>query len=205
MSDIPEELRRQVIATVYRRADELDWDGLTQRDRTMWYSRWLDEEPIGGVLTRFMPRERVRGWLKDVPMKHYTRARAGLGPYASLASRRLPGPESIARQVLGPSWSLVEGTLAEKPNRCRVRDGDRHHLMIWGPPANLSALVWAGINAVVDRVPSPVVVVTTPQGQRLTEAEKLRHVTLGRQAGLEVVHTILREVGDGDPSDQREG
>ncbi|MFF8542508.1 hypothetical protein ACF060_19595 [Streptomyces werraensis] len=198
MSDIPEEVRRQVIRAIYRRADQLDWDGLTQSDRTKWYNQWLDEEPIGGVILRYLPRERARGWVKDVPMKHYARARAGLGPYADLACRRLPGPDQIVRQVFGAQWEIIDGTIKEKPNRCRVSDGETVHLMIWGPLNNLSSLIWCGINAVVDRAPTPVIVVTLLQGQRISEGEKARHATLGRQAGLEVVHTVLRQVNDYD-------
>ena len=44
------------------------------------YDRWLDDPAIGGYLTRFLSRERARVWLKDVPMKEYSRARNGIGP-----------------------------------------------------------------------------------------------------------------------------
>ena len=80
MSLLEEQLRRQVIAEIYRRADDLDWDGLSSSDRSTWYVRWLDDPAIGGVLDLYMPRDQARLWIKDVPMKHYARARSGLGP-----------------------------------------------------------------------------------------------------------------------------
>lgn len=200
MSDIPEEVRHEVIREVYRCADGVDWDGLGQAERTGWYNRWLDEQEIGGVILKYMPRERARGWLKDVPMKHYRRARSGLGPYAPLASQRFPGPAAITRQVFGMSWDVVPSSIKEKPNRCKVSDGERQYLMIWGPASQLSALIWAGINAVVDREPLPILVLTSMQGQHLSSGDKSRHVTLGRQAGLDVVHTELREGSWGESS-----
>lgn len=60
MSELPGDLRRTVIAEVYRQADELDWDALPDRRRTEMYDRWLNEPAIGGQLTRFQTRERAR-------------------------------------------------------------------------------------------------------------------------------------------------
>src|SRR5262249_19154231 len=101
---IPEDLRRQVIAEIYKRADDLDWDGRSPSDRSTWYVRWLDAPPIGGPLDPFMPRDQIRMWIKDMPMKHYARARSGIGPYASLVSSHLPGAAQLARLAFGPEW-----------------------------------------------------------------------------------------------------
>jgi hypothetical protein len=192
VSDIPDATRRAVIAEIYRQADRLEWVGLTQQERSTLYSRWLDDPDIGEVLTRHMPRERARLWMKDVPMKEYARARDGVGKYADLATMRLPGPNGIARQAFGDGWVVTEGSVRQKPNRCVIRRGDEWRTMIWGPPANFRDLVWAGINAYVDNHPIPVIVVTTTQGRKLTTGEVARHQALGKQAGLEVRHATLR-------------
>jgi hypothetical protein len=193
MSELPDELRRAVVAEVYRQAGELDWDGLTDKQRSAIYDRWVDHPHIGRELTRFLTRERARVWLKDVPMKEYARARSGIGVYADLATVRLPRPGQIARQVLGGDWDTVDGTIREKPNRCVVTNGHDERLMIWGPPKTLRDLVWAGINSIADdREPTPLLVVATPRGDVLGESEKRRHTRLGQIAGLDVKHTILR-------------
>lgn len=194
MSEIPDLVRRDIIAEVFRRADELDWDGLTQTQRSACYNRWLEDPALGGILTRYIPVERARVWIKDVPMKHYPKARSGIGPYAALTSARFHGPELIASQVFGKQWNTVAGTLRDKPTRCLLSDNNSQVLMIWGEATNLRALVWAGIKATVDGEPTPIIVVTTRQGQRLSEAAKARNVLLGKQAGLEVRHVTLREL-----------
>jgi hypothetical protein len=51
---LPEELRRKVITTIYRRAEALDWDGLAPADRSTWYTRWLDDPDIGRALEPFL-------------------------------------------------------------------------------------------------------------------------------------------------------
>ncbi|GAA1290493.1 hypothetical protein Psi02_15250 [Planotetraspora silvatica] len=195
MSELPEPLRRRVIIEIYRQAAELDWDGLTDRQRTEHYNRWLDDLDIGGELARYLHRDKIRYWLKDVPMKEYARARSGIGPLADLVSVRLPGPDQIVKQVIGPDWSAVDGSVREKPNRCLVTNGWEQRLMIWGPPKALRDLVWAGINSVVDDLePTPLLVIASPRGLELDPGEKRRHVLLGDVAGLEVLHTVLRVI-----------
>jgi hypothetical protein len=192
MSELPDALRREVVAEAYRQAGELDWDGLTDKQRSATYDRWLDDPGIGHQLTRFLSRERARVWLKDVPMKEYARARNGIGVYSDLVTVRLPSPGRIARQVLGEGWDLVEATIREKPNRCLISSGGEERLMIWGPPKTFRDMIWAGINALADGLATPLLVVATPQGHVLDEGEKRRHIQLGRLAGLDVRHTALR-------------
>jgi hypothetical protein len=193
MSDLETAFRRTIVAEVYRQAADLDWDGLTGKQRTAAYDRWLDDPAIGGELTRFLPRERARVWLKDVPMKEYTRARSGIGYFADLVTVRFPGPEQIARQVLGAGWTALDGTIREKPNRCVISDGQTRRLLIWGPPRTLRDLVWAGISAVVDgNDPVPLIVVAAVRGEAPEPADMRRHIRIGQTAGLEVCHTTLR-------------
>src|SRR5580692_9051203 len=156
MSELPEDLRRDVVAEVYRQAGELDWEGLTDKRRSVMYNRWLDDPAVGGYLTRFLSRERARVWLKDVPMKEYSRARNGIGSFSDLVTSRLPGPEQIARQVLGDGWQSIKGTIREKPNRCIISNGREDRLMMWGPPKTLRDIMWAGINALADGQPRPI-------------------------------------------------
>jgi hypothetical protein len=192
MSELPDTLRREVVAETYRQAGEMDWEGLTDKQRSVIYNRWLDDPDIGGQLTRFLSRERARVWLKDVPMKEYARARNGIGSYANLVTVRLPSPGQIARQVQSDRWNVVDGTIQEKPNRCLISDGHEERLMMWGPPKTLRDMVWAGINAVADNLPKPLLVVATPQGHVLDDGEKRRHIRLGQLAGLDVRHTVLK-------------
>jgi hypothetical protein len=195
MSDLENALRRAIVAEVYRQAGEMDWDGLTDKQRSAIYDRWLDDPAIGQELTRFQSRERARVWLKDVPMKEYARARNGIGSFADLATIRLPGPGQIAKQVLGYSWDAINDTIRQKPNRCLISDGNNMRLMIWGPPKTLRDLIWAAIVAVADaRDSAPLIVVATPRGETLSQSEKTRHVRIGQVADLDVRHTTLRSV-----------
>jgi len=203
MSLIPEDLRRQVIANIYQRADDLDWDGLSASDRSTWYVRWLDDPAIGGVLDTYMPRDQVRMWIKDVPMKHYARARSGIGPYASLVASHLPSADQLAQLAFGPEWEPFEGTLRDKPNRCIVGDGAHQAQMVWGPTRAFQSLVWASLNAVIDDNPAPVIVLVVRQGERLTDGQMDRHRRIADRIGVEIRHLTVGTVKHHLATDQR--
>jgi hypothetical protein len=107
--------------------------------------------------------------------------------------RRLPDAADVTREGFGGGWRVLPGTLSEKPNRCLITDGSDELLMIWGPPTNFSALLWAAMNAVIDHRPHPVIIVTSRHQHRLGDHEKRRHHELGGRAGIEVRHVTLPE------------
>jgi hypothetical protein len=190
MSEIPTDVREAVIKECYQRAAKLDWEALSNRDRSRTYDTWLDDPTIGRRLTAFLSRERTRVWLKDGPMKEYSRAQAGVGPYSRFATVRVADPDTLAKQALGDQWCAHLDSVRVKPNRVRVTGpAGGTHLMIWGQPQTLRDLIWAGIVAIIDEITDPIIVVTCSRAQRLSATEKRRQVTLARQAGLELIHT----------------
>ncbi|NIY67138.1 hypothetical protein [Streptomyces malaysiensis] len=192
MSEIDEEIRGEVLSEVYRQIEDLDWDGLSARERSRYYERWVNDPLIGDKLARFIPREKVRVWIKDGPVKELPRVRNGIGPNAKYASRRYPTADQIARQVLGSEWRADLDTLDIKPTRCVVKGPGSERLMMWAPTQNLQDLVWAGINAKVDDRPEPLLIIGLTQGQRLDESERARQRLIAGVAGLELTHTTLR-------------
>ncbi|MBV1849358.1 hypothetical protein [Catellatospora tritici] len=188
MARMPEDVRRQVIIELFRRADSLDWDGLQQTDKSVWYARWLDEPEIGGVLEKFMPRDKARIWIKDTPMKHYNRARSGIGPYADLVGSKLPDAPTLVRLAFGEGWTVLPSTLRDKPNRCAIRKNDDLRQILWGGSKSFPSLVWASINAIVDAGPAPVILVVTRQGERLSDGQIARHCQIGELIGVELRH-----------------
>lgn len=143
MSEIDEEIRGEVLSEVYRQIEELDWDGLSSRERSRCYERWVNDPLIGDKLARFIPREKVRVWIKDGPVKELPRVRNGIGPNAKYAFSRYPTADQIARQVLGPDWRADLDTLDIKPTQCVIKGPGSERLMMWAPPQNLQDLVWA--------------------------------------------------------------
>jgi hypothetical protein len=191
MRRMPEDARRKVIVELFRRADQLDWDGLQPAERSTWYARWLDEPDIGGVLDAYMTRDQARLWIKETPMKHYNRARSGIGPYASLVSSRLPDAPRLTRLVFGEPWAVVPKSIRDKPNRCLISDGRQRIGMIWGPPRTFQSLIWAALNAVVDEADQPAILVVSRQGERLTDGQLARHRKMGELLHVSVHHVTV--------------
>ena len=188
MSRMPEDKRRQVIAELYLRADQVDWDGLQPAERSTWYTRWLDDPAIGRVLDSYMTRDQARLWIKDTPMKHYNRARSGIGPYKDLVSSRLPDASKLTRLVFGDEWTIVPDSIREKPNRCKISKNQSRVDIIWGPPRAFQSLIWAAINAVVDATDTPAILVVSRQGERLTDGQLDRHRRMGKLLDVDVHH-----------------
>lgn len=66
---VPEEVRDELRALVRGRAKEAHWDGLLQRRRTILLDSWVTDPAIGGVLDGYMPRSKVRAYIKDVLLR----------------------------------------------------------------------------------------------------------------------------------------
>jgi hypothetical protein len=192
MSRMPDEKRLQVIVELYRRADQVDWDGLQSAERSTWYTRWLDDAEIGGVLDAYMTRDQARLWIKDTPMKHYNRARSGIGPYKELVSSRLPDAPRLTHLVFGDDWTVLPESIRDKPNRCIISNGQRRVDIMWGPPRTFQSLVWAALNAVVDEADEPAILVVSRQGERLTDGQVARHRKMG-----ELLHVAVHHVTTG--------
>ncbi|MBO1031162.1 hypothetical protein IPV09_07410 [Tessaracoccus sp. SD287] len=162
MAKIPGELRREIIAELYRRLDALKWEERAQSERSAIYHRLVDDPVIGGRLAPHLPVDRIRLWIKDGPAKEYRRALEGVGPYAGFTTRRAAGAEGVVQAVLGKDWTVVDGSVGEKPMRCAAEQGDSRRLLVWGPESSLKELFWHAAMHVAEHgdYDTPLIVVT---------------------------------------------
>ena len=76
-----------------------------------------------------MARDQARMWIKDMPMKHYARARSGIGPYASLVASHLPGAGQLSparlRAELGAKRRNCQGQTQPVHRRRRPPPGPK--------------------------------------------------------------------------------
>ena len=115
MQRMPDQIREQVAEKVLARAVAAKWDDLNANERSRLYRVWSEDPEIGGVIARFIPRDGVRVWIKDGPMKEYTRARRGLGPFAGSIPVTTESEERITARLaaqLTQQWS--EGRAARQ-------------------------------------------------------------------------------------------
>jgi hypothetical protein len=72
---VPAGLRSEIQKKIWSKADQLNWLGLPDVEKAVWYSHWSKANDIGGVLAHFMDPRKVRVYIKDSLLKPYHRSR----------------------------------------------------------------------------------------------------------------------------------
>jgi hypothetical protein len=189
MSELPPELRDRVTRKLYASAAQIDWENLSATEKTAQYRRWVADPQIGGELTRFLPEDSARVWIKDGPMKEYARATFGVGSFAHLVDAPRCTPETVVRAVYGNDWQVVEGSIEIKPARCAANGPDGLGLVLWGNAADFKHLIWAALEAAAvadDRSVTIAVVESPARPTPPSERERLR--TIATRCGFTVRH-----------------
>ena len=150
MNEIPTAIREGVIKRLYTDAERLDWENLSVAEKTSQYAIWLEDEDVGGRLLRFRPSEsEVRVWIKDGPMKEYSRALLGVGPCAGYVENPHCTPSSVVRATLGESWEAMPETIEIKPARCRASGPGGESIVLWGKTEDFKFLLFAALEIAV--------------------------------------------------------
>lgn len=195
---IPEDIRDAVLRELYRQVGLLEWDDITTREKTAYYTRWVEDPAIGGELADYYTADGMRVWLKDVPMKEYARALEGVGPYAKYTTKRLSPPSEFIPRVLGADWTMKPGSLGEKPMHCLVTNGSRERYVCWGKPHTFRDLVWAAINKALDAPIRPLVVVCLNEGKQVAPSQQQLHERLVEHCRLDLAY-VRRQLVDNVP------
>jgi hypothetical protein len=111
---LPSRVREELRARLWPIADEIGWANLSPTVKAQYYENWTRDVDIGGVLTRYMDKGKIRVYIKDSLLKDYT--------------RRTLADESRPLRVLG----ITDEQIAErfiKPHGVLLSDG---RLVAWG-------------------------------------------------------------------------
>ncbi|MCP2169146.1 hypothetical protein [Goodfellowiella coeruleoviolacea] len=189
---IPKEVRESVIRELYRQVGSLDWEGISSRERTAYYTRWVEDEAIGGELADYYTAEGMRVWLKDGPLKEYARALENFGSYAMYATKRLSPADEFIVELLGDRWRIKPGSIQEKPMHCVVTDGTRERYVCWGRPRTFRDLLWAAVNNAVTAPSKPLIVVYLTDEAVVEEKQKRQHELIAKHCSLDLAYVRRR-------------
>lgn len=184
MSKIPKHVREEVAREVYKRASAIGWEDLTLQERTRQYEAWANDDAIGKRIAQYVSPEKVRVWIKDGPMKEYSRARRGLGAYASHMKSAKPTESVIVGRLYGDKWFVKEGSVGVKPANFVATDGSREERLFWGAPSQLKHLVWAWL---VDEESAVRRIVVVGSAEAPLTVDWRRHcMSVSRRIGAEI-------------------
>lgn len=189
---MPKDIREAVIRELYRQVGSLDWEGVSIRSRTAYYTRWVEDEAIGGELADYYTAEGMRVWLKDGPLKEYARALENFGSYAIYATKRLSPADEFVAQVLGDSWKIKTGSTREKPMHCVATDGTLERYVCWGRPRAFRDLLWAAVNNAVSARLKPLIVVYVTDDSVVEEPLKRKHELIAKHCSLDLAYVRRR-------------
>lgn len=189
---VPKEVELKLVARLYADAASLDWASLPPQERSTQYSTWVVEPGVGGRLREYLSDSDARVWIKDGPMKEWSRALSGVGKYAHLIDESDGVPAKLVRKALGEGWTVDGESIQPKPLRLVARRGDDEAVVTWGNPRDLKHLVWAALSASAEGDIRDWTLCLIETFTRPTPTnEKKAHQRLATRCGLEIKHVAL--------------
>jgi hypothetical protein len=123
---VPTKIRDALKERLWSLAAKVDWLNLSQRDKARYYGEWTADAEIGGVLSHYIDRARIRVYLKDTLLKPY--------------QREASSDRSRPLAVLGysPPFEIIQSWI--KPHGCRLSNGT---IVSWGRADDWKAVLMA--------------------------------------------------------------
>jgi hypothetical protein len=122
---LPANVRTQVRDRLWAWADELGWAALPATQRAVQYALWTDAPEIGGVLNRYMPKGKVRVYIKDTLLKDYSRTHLGGKDLPLRVLRIDPGTLAVEEFIKPHGRVLSDGRVV-----CWARAADWRHVLL---------------------------------------------------------------------------
>lgn len=186
---IPKEIESQVVSKLYADANAVDWAHLTPQQHSAQYTKWVQDPEVGGRLVEYLTAENARVWIKDGPMKEWSRSLSGVGKYANLVEGSDDTQAKLVRKALGAGWESHPDSLRVKPLRLLATKGEEEIILTWAPASGLKHLVWAALSASAEGDARRWVLCVVGTFTKPTPAnEKQAHQRLAQRCNLQLVH-----------------
>jgi len=170
---IPNEPRKRIFTAVYKKADECGYMECSRIKSGEFMDSLVDEPDIGVKLTEYMPKERVRTYIKDTILNRYTKAKKE----EMLKSLT---PEATVKKLYGVDTVFVDKIFA-KGNRLDIMRAENGSIYIvssgttlkWETALKKALLIVADRDSLkVNGTPPSICLKLSTGGEALTEADK---------------------------------
>lgn len=111
---LPKEIERNVKEAIFQKADKIDYLSCGRADSGRFMSDLVDDPKIGGILKEYIPKEKIRTYIKD----------AGLHAYAESRKNELlesTSPEIIIQRIYQKDASIIQSCTGKNAGVCVLR------------------------------------------------------------------------------------
>lgn len=123
---IPDAAFKRMKNRLWAAADGMNWQTLSDQDKSVLYEQWIRDREVGGVLSRYLDTGNIRVYIKDTIMKPYGRDR--IKDFAPIA------------QLLSLDSAVEVTDTYIKPHGKRLADGK---VICWGLARDWKAIILA--------------------------------------------------------------
>ena len=186
---IPKEVETKVVTKLYADAKKLDWGGCTPQQHSAQYAKWVSDPEVGGRLLEYLSTGDTRVWIKDGPMKEWSRAASGVGKFAGLVEGAQDTTTRLVQKALGDGWTVDNDTLRVKPLRVTAHKEEVETVLAWAPANGLKHLVWSALTASAEGDAREWILCVVETFTKPTPSnEKQAQLRLAKRCGLRLVH-----------------
>lgn len=172
-NSMPIEVRERIFQAVYRKADEFGYMACDRVQSGQFMDLLVEDPEVGLILIEYMPKERVRTYIKDTILNRYTKI-------VNIRALAAKSSEETIKEVYDVSAAVI-GNVLSKGNELSILRSESGRIFVvssgtvlkWETALRKALEVIAGkpTLTVEGQAPSICLKLSTP-GQELTDADK---------------------------------
>ena len=159
-NNMPKKVRDKIFKVVYKKADEFGYMECDRVQSGQFMDLLVDDPEVGLILIEYMPKERVRTYIKDTILNRYTK----LVTNRALAAK---SPETTIKEVYGVAANVIDN-VTSKGNVLSILRSEEGNIYV---VSSGTVLKWETTLTVNDKAPYVCLKLSTP-AQALTDADK---------------------------------
>lgn len=111
---LPNDLSKAIKKAIYQKADEFGYSTSGRIESGQFLDQLVEDPEIGGRLREYLPKERIRTYIKDGVLNAYTKG-------IKAAALSLRSPEEIVARIFKTSASIIQSDSTKNPSLIVLR------------------------------------------------------------------------------------
>lgn len=187
-NSLPKPVQAKIKKVVFKKADEFGYMECGRIESGRFLDMLVDDVEVGKVIIEYMPKERVRTYIKDGVLNAYTKAATKKALAAST-------PENVIKNVFNETASIIQAGKGNQSGLFVLRaESGRIYVVSGGTVLKWETALRKALDKIANspnltingKVPS-ICLKLSLSGQSLTEADKTHISTAVGAVGVKVV------------------